>query len=66
MSSGEFARWGTSGRGQWLSVYYNGGHAYAIIAGLRLDTSGSGGSGPRWHRDLRSTGGYRVRHWDGL
>jgi peptidoglycan hydrolase-like protein with peptidoglycan-binding domain len=66
MSSGEFGGWGVSGKGSWLSVYYNSGHAYALIAGLRLDTSGSGGKGPRWHTDLRSGSGYNVRHWRGL
>ena len=66
MSSGEFGSWGVSGKGNWLSVYYNSGHAYAIIAGLRLDTAGSGGRGPRWHTDLRSGSGYSVTHWRGL
>ena len=66
MSSGEFGGWGVSGKGSWISVYWNGGHAYAIIAGLRLDTSGSGGKGPRWHTDLRSGDGYQVRHYRGL
>jgi cell wall-associated NlpC family hydrolase len=66
MSSGEFGGWGSSGTGSWISVYYNGGHAYAVIAGLRLDTSGSGGRGPRWHTDMRSGSGYNVRQWRGL
>src|SRR4051794_37783618 len=66
MSSGEFGSWGISGKGSWISVYYNGGHAYAVIAGLRLDTSGSGGKGPRWHTDMRSGSGYDVTHWRGL
>jgi peptidoglycan hydrolase-like protein with peptidoglycan-binding domain len=66
MSSGEFGNWGVRGKGSWISVYYNSGHAYAIIAGLRLDTSGSGGKGPRWHTDLRSGSGYSVTHWRGL
>jgi hypothetical protein len=66
LSSGEFGGWGVSGKGDWMTVYYNGGHAYAIIAGLRLDTSGSDGKGPRWHTDLRSGSGYEVRHWRGL
>jgi cell wall-associated NlpC family hydrolase len=66
MSSGEFGGWGTAGKGNWMTVYYNGGHAFAIIAGLRLDTSGSGGKGPRWHTDLRSGSGYQTRHWSGL
>jgi hypothetical protein len=59
-------RWGSRGRGSWITVYANAGHAYAIIAGLRWDTSGNapGISGPRWHKNLRTarTGGYVVRH----
>ena len=66
MSSGEFGGWGVSGKGNWISVYYNSGHAYAVIAGLRLDTSGTGGRGPRWHTDMRSGDGYSVQHWRGL
>jgi cell wall-associated NlpC family hydrolase len=66
MSSGEFGGWGVSGKGSWISVYWNSGHAYAVIAGLRLDTSGSGGRGPRWHTDMRSDSGYEVQHWRGL
>lgn len=66
MSSSDFASWGTSGKGNWITVYYNGGHAYAVIAGLRLDTSGTGGKGPRWHTDMRSASGYDTAHWRGL
>jgi hypothetical protein len=67
MSSGEFGGWGASGRGSWISVYYNSGHAYAVIAGLRLDTSGDrSGTGPRWHTDMRSGSGYGVTHPRGL
>ena len=66
LSSGEFGSWGVSGTGSWMTVYYNGGHAYAVIAGLRLDTSGSGGSGPHWHTDMRSGSGYSTTHWRGL
>ena len=66
MSSGEFGSWGVAGKGSWMTVYYNGGHAYAVIAGLRLDTSGSGGRGPRWHTDMRSGAGYSTTHWAGL
>jgi peptidoglycan hydrolase-like protein with peptidoglycan-binding domain len=66
LSSSEFGGWGVRGKGSWISVYYNSGHAYAVIAGLRLDTSGSGGKGPRWHEDMRSGSGYAVTHWRGL
>jgi len=64
--SGALESWGTKGRGDWISVYANGGHAYMVIAGLRFDTSGSGQSGPRWRDESRSARGYRVRHARGL
>jgi cell wall-associated NlpC family hydrolase len=68
--SSSFLRYGVAGKGQWLTVYTNPGHAFAVIAGLRLDTSAAGdpagGSGPRWRPNLRSTRGYRARHPLGL
>jgi peptidoglycan hydrolase-like protein with peptidoglycan-binding domain len=67
LTSGGLESWGSRGRSSWATVYANSGHAYIIIAGLRLDTSGdSSGTGPRWHTDLRSGSGYVVRHWSGL
>jgi hypothetical protein len=64
--SGSFRRWGEDGPGRWISVYYNGGHAYMTIAGLRLDTSMVPGNGPGWSTHLRSGAGYAVRHAPGL
>jgi cell wall-associated NlpC family hydrolase len=64
LPSGSLARWGAAGPGEWISVYANGGHAYAVVAGLRWDTSG--GAGPRWHEDMRSSKGFRARHPVGL
>jgi cell wall-associated NlpC family hydrolase len=61
MPSGPLSRWGKKGKGDWITVYANGGHAYAVIAGLRWDTSG--GPGPRWHKDMRSSGGFKKRHF---
>lgn len=58
--------WGEPGEGNWITVYGNSGHAYAVIAGLRWDTSGTGGSGPRWHSDIRSSAGFVARHPSGL
>jgi peptidoglycan hydrolase-like protein with peptidoglycan-binding domain len=58
--------WGRSGRGRWISVYANAGHAYLVVAGLRFDTSGRAPGGTRWHRDRRSAAGYVVRHPAGL
>ena len=66
LPSGSLARWGRKGKGAWITVYANGGHAYAVIAGLRWDTSAagaSGGKGPRWRSTKRSPRGYRVRHF---
>ena len=59
-------RFGDRGPGTWITVYANAGHTYAVIAGLRLDTSGTGGKGPRWHASGRSGKGYVVRHPAGL
>ena len=39
LPSGPFMRWGARGKGEWITVFAHGGHAYAVIAGLRLDTS---------------------------
>jgi cell wall-associated NlpC family hydrolase len=68
--SSSFLRFGARGKGQWITIYTNPGHAFAVIAGLRLDTSAAGdpagGSGPRWRPNLRSTRGYRARHPIGL
>jgi cell wall-associated NlpC family hydrolase len=58
--------WGRRGRGEWITVYAHGGHAYMVIAGLRFDTSGRGESGPRWRPERRSARGYVARHPAGL
>jgi hypothetical protein len=68
-----FMRWGAAGKGRWITVYTNPGHAYVVIAGLRFDTGGrdrgddaAPGSGPRWSSRARSSAGYRARHPVGL
>jgi cell wall-associated NlpC family hydrolase len=66
LDSGSFMKWGERGRGQWITVYTNPGHAFVVIAGIRLDTSGAGESGPRWRIEARSTSGYRARHPEGF
>ena len=61
--------WGEAGAGQWITVYANAGHTYAVIAGLRWDTSGTGGSGPGWSTSLDGyldPSAYTVRHPSGL
>jgi hypothetical protein len=66
LDSTGLASWGRPWRGRWITVYANRGHAYAVIAGLRLDTSGTGGRGPRWQRAKRSSEGFVARHPAGL
>jgi cell wall-associated NlpC family hydrolase len=67
LDSGSFMRWGAAGEGDWVTVYTNPGHAYVVIAGLRLDTSSAGdresrGRGPRWRGTGRAMRGFKRRH----
>jgi hypothetical protein len=64
-SSG-FMNWRFSGRGRWVTVYAHGGHMFLTVAGLRFDTTDRERDGTRWHRDVRSTAGYAVRHPGGI
>ena len=68
-SSG-LARWGDKGKGEWMTVYANGGHAFVEIAGLRFDTSQTGdGDGPDWSRNVHkgmANGPFKKRSWNGL
>jgi cell wall-associated NlpC family hydrolase len=57
---------GARGRGEWITIYAHGGHAYMDIAGLRFDTSGRGERGPRWRLEPRSARGFVKRHPAGL
>ena len=75
LDSSSFMSWGDPGPGQWVTVYTNPGHAYVVIAGLRLDTSTGGratydetrsGDGPRWRKYNRSPAGFKVRHPSGF
>jgi hypothetical protein len=63
MDSGEMMDWGAPGKGRWITVYANAGHAFAVIDGLRWDTVGdASGTGPRWHPEMVSTAGFVARH----
>jgi hypothetical protein len=77
LDSSSFMRWGVRGKGAWITVFTNPGHAYAVIAGLRLDTSSYGYAarrsakrvaksayerGPRWRPTMRPARGFRARH----
>jgi cell wall-associated NlpC family hydrolase len=65
--SGQFAKWGASGPGKWITIYANDGHVFMYVAGLRFDTSGRDGPfGSRWQTAPRSLAGFSVRHPAGL
>jgi cell wall-associated NlpC family hydrolase len=69
LPSSDLMRFGERGRGRWMTVYSRAGHTFAVIAGLRLDTTdlGRGGDvGPRWYTYERDTGGYVARHPAGM
>jgi len=70
--SSDLESWGLEGPGAWITVYTNPGHAFAVIAGLRLDTSTGGITsraiartaerGPRWRVAMRNTSAFQRRH----
>jgi hypothetical protein len=65
LDSTGFMRWGGGGAGRWVRIYANREHVFAIVAGLRWDTSMTtegDGSGPGWSEYMRPTGGFRLRH----
>jgi hypothetical protein len=69
LDSTGFMRWGRGGAGSWVRIYANREHVFAVIAGLRWDTSYSDDgdrSGPGWSEEMRPTGGFRLRHPLGL
>jgi cell wall-associated NlpC family hydrolase len=70
LDSGSFMRWGLAGKGTWMTIWTNRGHAFLIIAGLRLDTSAAGDpsglKGPRWRPVARVTRGFVSRHPSGF
>jgi cell wall-associated NlpC family hydrolase len=69
MPSSDFLRYGKRGRGRWITIYARPGHTFAVIAGLRLDTTDltyGTDLGPRWHSDFRDPRGFAARHPEGL
>jgi len=70
MSSTEFRRYGRRGRGRWITIYAREGHTFAVIAGLRLDTTpwdnSSNRWAPRWQTTDRLPRGFETRHPVGL
>ena len=65
--SGAYMKWGKPGKGEWVTIYANGGHMFMEVAGVRFDTSGAKRTGSRWQSDTRRpASGYEVRHPPGL
>ena len=65
LNSTGFMSWGQSGPGSWITVYAHGGHAYLVVAGLRLDTSlreDPSRTGPQWSKKLRVQSSFQARH----
>ena len=70
MSSTEFRSYGERGAGKWITIYAREGHTFAVIAGLRLDTTPfdryTGKWAPRWQTIYRPPRGFDARHPVGL
>jgi hypothetical protein len=70
MSSRDFRRFGQSGQGKWITIYTRRGHTFAVIAGLRLDTTpyrtGRERWAPGWQSATRMPIGFEARHPVGL
>ena len=72
MPSSGFKKFGERGTGKWITVYARNGHTFAVIAGLRLDTTAYNTCGaissraPRWQATPRQPRGFEARHPAGL
>lgn len=67
LTSKGYFNYGKKGEGKWITVYVRNGHVFMTVAGLRLDTGGSGSrSGPRWKTATRQGRGHVMRHPSGL
>ncbi len=72
MPSSGFKKFGQRGQGKWITVYARNGHTYAVIAGLRLDTTRYDTMkrdhtwAPRWQPTPRPPRGFEARHPVGL
>jgi hypothetical protein len=65
LDSTGFMHWGGGGPGSWVRIYASKDHVYAIVSGLRWDTSMTDDGdrhGPGWSETMRSGRGFRLRH----
>lgn len=71
-SSAGLRSFGQRGGGKWITVYARKGHTFAVIAGLRIDTTPWDEStdrrrwAPRWQSTFRKPSGFEARHPIGL
>jgi hypothetical protein len=71
-NSSGFKKFGDRGAGKWITVYARNGHTFAMIAGLRLDTTPYNTMridrnwAPRWQATYRDPRGFDARHPAGL
>ncbi len=67
-NSSGFKRYGQRGRGKWITIFSRNGHTFALIAGLRLDTTPFNTMkrdrfwAPRWQATPREPRGFEARH----
>ena len=71
INSAGFRNYGERGRGKWITIYARNGHTYAIIAGLRLDTTPYLTAHDKWAPGWQATPrvpamGFEARHPVGL
>jgi hypothetical protein len=65
LDSTGFMHWGRAGNNRWVRIYANHEHVFAIVDGLRWDTSyitDGDRSGPGWSEAMRPEGGFHLRH----
>ena len=65
-ASGALMGYGLPGKGRYITIYANGGHAWMTIRGRRFDTIALKQFGSRLTRIPGDTSGYVVRHPRGL
>jgi len=59
--------WGEPGPGRWVTIYARSGHVFAVICGMRLDTTGHrDDEGPAWRNWYREPRGFVARHPKGF
>jgi peptidoglycan hydrolase-like protein with peptidoglycan-binding domain len=64
--SSQLESYGEAGPGKHITIYANSGHAFMVVDGKRFDTIALQETGTRWSSSIESTGGYVVRHPDGM